>query len=131
MITSDDILGKDVLDPEGAVLGVVSRLHFEEDPYTLTGVTVDQGFGYPDLYIGMSHVESVGVDAMFLSSRPLMNLTGRPVYDRSGAYLGDVEDVQMLDEEESALIIRDKGESRSIVKDRIAEKGDLIIVDTT
>jgi sporulation protein YlmC with PRC-barrel domain len=129
MLTSDDILGKDVLDPEGDVLGVVSKLHLKDDPYTVTGITVDQGFGYPELFVGMNHVERVGIDAIFLGARPLMNLTDRSVYDKTGAYIGEVEDVEMLDEENAVIIVRGEGERRSISKDRIREKGDVIIVD--
>lgn len=130
MITSDDILGKDVIDPDGDVLGVASKLHIDDDAYDVVGVTVDQGFGWPSLYIGVSHVKRVGVDAVLLSSRPLSNLAGKDVYSEDGAYIGRVADVASYDDGD-VLVVEDGGERRSIAKDRVVQKGDSVIVDYT
>ena len=129
MITSDDILGKDVLDPDGDALGVVSKLHVDEDTYGVVGLTVDQGFGSPSLYIGIDNVDRVGVDAVLLSKRPLTNVDGKEVYTRDGSYLGRVADVEAVDDAEEALVIEDGTSKRTVSKHRVVEKGDVVIVD--
>ena len=42
--TSDDILGKEAIDPDGTILGIVTKLHIGKDDKKVTGITIDMGF---------------------------------------------------------------------------------------
>lgn len=89
-ITSDDILGKKAVDSDGEILGVVISLHIDNKEKKILGITVDQGFMKPDLYIGLEYVRHFGVDAVLLNHYPLEKLKGLGVYTVKGRYLGDV-----------------------------------------
>lgn len=129
MITTDDILGKDVIDPDGDILGVVLTVHVDETACDVTGLTIDQGFGEPHLYVGVNHVDRFGVDAIFLENRPMANLGGEDVYTESGEYLGEVTSVNVVEDDDHVLIIDDGDTTRSIAKSRVVEKGDSVIVE--
>lgn len=128
MITTDDILGDDVLDPDGDVLGVATTLHIDTETYEVKGLTIDQGFGSPRLYVGVNHIDRFGVDAVFLSKRPLTNLDGQDVYTEEGGWLGTVSNVKRLDDG-TTLVVRDGETTRSVPKHAVVQKGDAVIVD--
>ncbi|MFH1316773.1 MAG: PRC-barrel domain-containing protein [Candidatus Woesearchaeota archaeon] len=90
-ITSDDILGKEAVDPEGQILGIVIKLHISKEEKTLTGITIDQGFMKPDLFIGTDHIKNFGIDTIFLSSVPYDKLKGMKVISSDGEIIGNVE----------------------------------------
>jgi sporulation protein YlmC with PRC-barrel domain len=90
-ITSDDILGKDAIDPEGEILGVITKLHIDKDTKQLVGITIDQGFMKPDLFIGMSYVKNFGIDSIFLSKIPDSKYIGLKVLNSKGKEIGAVK----------------------------------------
>ncbi|MGE0793341.1 MAG: hypothetical protein AB7V77_04145 [Candidatus Woesearchaeota archaeon] len=92
-ITSDDILGKMALDPSGDILGIVTQLHIDKQKKKITGITVDQGFGKPDLFVGLEYVENFGVDVVFLNKIPFVKIKGLNILSHDGDILGFVEDV--------------------------------------
>jgi sporulation protein YlmC with PRC-barrel domain len=92
-LTSDDILGKEAVDPEGEILGVVMKLHLDSESKSILGITVDQGLWRPDLFIGIDYVKMFGVDAIFLNSIPPSKYAKIPVYSYDGVYLGKVLEV--------------------------------------
>lgn len=94
-ITSDDILGKTAVDPYGALLGVVVKLHIDNENKTLSGITIDQGFTKPDLYVGMQHVKHFGTDAVLLKTMPYHRLKGLHVISAAGETLGIVSEVSL------------------------------------
>lgn len=94
MVTSDDILGRDALDPEGELLGTVVKLHIDREKKSLTGITVDQGFFRPDLFVGIDFIRQFGIDAVFLDRIPFEKYLGLKVYSSEGRQLGIVTDVQ-------------------------------------
>ena len=93
IITSDDILGKDVVDIDGEILGVVQQLHIDKDTKQIVGILVDQGFMKPDLFIGHKFLKNLGVDSIFLNESPRPKLKGLKVFDSVGKELGFVSDV--------------------------------------
>ena len=92
-ITSDDILGKDVVDPEGQIVGVSIKLHIDKDSKKLTGITIDEGFMRPNLFVGMSYIKNFGVDSVFLSKVPTEKYVGLKVLDSKGKLIGTVKKV--------------------------------------
>lgn len=93
IITSDDILGKDAVDPDGQILGVVTKLHINKETKQLVGITIDEGFMKPNLFLGMNFVKNFGVDSVFLSQIPTTKYVGLKVYDSEGKYVGTVKKV--------------------------------------
>jgi len=92
-ITSDDILGREAVDIEGAILGIVTKVHINQESKKLVGLTVDQGFMKPELFIGLSYVKKFGVDAVFLNKVPTDKFRGLDVFTSKGNLVGKVKNV--------------------------------------
>ncbi len=93
--TSDDILGKECLDPKGGILGIVVRLHIDRESKRLVGLTVDQGLVKPDLYVGIDYVKLFGVDSVLLSRLPEELYKNLEVLDPTGKLVGVVKDYEL------------------------------------
>lgn len=104
--TSDDILGKTAVDPAGTLLGTVVKLHVDERKKSILGITVDQGFMKPDLFVGIDHVRRFGVDAVLLSGMPYHLLKGKRVLSAKGEQLGSVSKVLVDGAELRSLMVR-------------------------
>ncbi|MFP4119174.1 MAG: PRC-barrel domain-containing protein [Candidatus Woesearchaeota archaeon] len=94
-LTSDDILGKDAVDKEGDILGVIIKLHITKSQKALTGITIDQGFMKPNLFVGIEYVRNFGVDTVFLNYVPRTKCKGMRVITAEGKNIGVVIDVKM------------------------------------
>jgi len=94
IITSDDILGKEAVDPEGEILGIVTKVHIHKETKRLLGMTVDQGFMKPDLFVGINNVKNFGVDSVFLGKVPTEKFKGLEVITSAGRVVGTVKDVK-------------------------------------
>ena len=106
IITSDDILGKEAVDPDGDILGVVVKLHIDKLKRQITGITVDQGFMKPDLFIGLDYVKYFGIDAVLLSKTPEEKFKGLDVLTIHGEHLGKVNSYRMDKNILKSLIIK-------------------------
>jgi len=106
IITSDDILGKDAVDPDGQILGVITKMHVDKNSKTITGITIDEGFMKPDLFIGINYVKNFGVDAVFLSRIPPDKYVGLTVFDSKGKVVGKVKRVLSKRQRISAIQIK-------------------------
>jgi len=93
VITSDDILGKDAVDSGGAILGVVIKLHIDKEHKRITGITIDEGFMKPNLFVGINYIKNFGVDSVFLSRIPTEKYIGLVVLDSKGKEIGVVKKV--------------------------------------
>jgi len=93
IITSDDILGKDVVDVDGEILGVAQQLQIDRKTKQIVGILVDQGFMKPDLFIGIKYIKNLGIDTIFLNASPKPKLKGLEVYDSNGKGLGYVSEL--------------------------------------
>ncbi|MBD3209180.1 hypothetical protein GF367_02055 [Candidatus Woesearchaeota archaeon] len=131
-ITSDDILGKTAVDPRGSLLGVVVKLHIDNGRKRLQGITVDQGFVRPDLYVGMEHVKYFGIDAVFLNTVPYQQLHGKRVFTSHGGYVGTVARVLAEGATLKGLVIakrkRLKKQEVEVNASEIKEMGQTIIL---
>ncbi|MFT4312628.1 MAG: PRC-barrel domain-containing protein [Candidatus Woesearchaeota archaeon] len=92
-ITSDDILGKEAIDPAGAIVGTITKLHIDSKNKEITGITLDMGLFQPDLFIGLAYIETIGMEAVFLNITPFDKLIGRKVVTETGKTLGTVKGV--------------------------------------
>lgn len=131
IITSDDILGKEALDTDGEILGVVMKLHIDKDNKKMVGITIDQGFMKPDLFVGMSYVKNFGVDTVFLNRVPVDKFNGLDVLNGKGKLLGKVVDVNSKRHKVTEIIVSKKGVSRDkflIEAKYIQEIGESIIL---
>jgi sporulation protein YlmC with PRC-barrel domain len=132
-ITSDDILGKTAVDPYGSLLGVVVKLHIDNKEKKLQGITIDQGFMKPDLFVGIDHVKQFGLDAILLRSIPYNQLEGKEVLDARGHVLGNIHKVLTNGPDLSSLVVRKKkgtfkSEEITIDAKEIKEIGETIIL---
>jgi len=93
IITSDDILGKDVIDSDGEVVGVSTKMHIDNKTKQIIGLTIDQGFMKPDLYIGLEYIRTFGVDSILMNTSPKSKIRGINVLDNYGKKVGYVVDV--------------------------------------
>jgi len=91
IITSDDILGKAAVDPEGSILGVVSKVHVEKSDMKIVGITIDMGVMRPDLFIGANFIKEFGKDAILLSRVPIDKFKGLKVMSHQGELIGTVK----------------------------------------
>ncbi len=99
LITSDDVLGKDVIDIKGRYIGVLSVLHIKKDSKAITGISVDTGFMKPTVYVGINMVMNFGVDAVYISHTPGSRYLGLKVFDNKGIYVGVVRKAEYNKEE--------------------------------
>ena len=89
-VTSDDVLGKEVIDSEGEFLGVVEMLHLDPNLVEVAGITIDKGFLKSGLVIGKDYIERIAPHAIFLKIRPFFKLKGMIVFDSLGEKIGVV-----------------------------------------
>jgi uncharacterized protein YrrD len=93
IITSDDILGKDAIDIDGDILGIVMKLHISKKDKKILGITIDQGFMKPDLYVGIEHIKNFGKDTIFLTRIHYEKYKGLEVISHNGERIGVVQDI--------------------------------------
>jgi sporulation protein YlmC with PRC-barrel domain len=93
-ITTDDILGKEVLASDGDIIGIVQKLHIDATTKTITGITIDEGFMKPDLFIGLQFIKQFGIDSLFLSIIPEQKFIGLRVYNNKGKLVGTITDIE-------------------------------------
>lgn len=94
-ITSDDILGKDVIDSEGEFIGIAEQLFIDAKRIEIRGVLIDKGFLKSGLIIGKGYIKEIKSHAIFLKIRPALNIKNKIVFDLDGKYVGKVKDVQL------------------------------------
>lgn len=93
-ITSDDILGKEVVAADGEIMGVVQKLHIDASTKEITGITIDEGFMKPDLFIGIQFIKKLGVDSLLVSIVPRQKFIGLEVFTSTGKSIGTVTEIE-------------------------------------
>ena len=131
IVTSDDILGKDVIDPDGTNLGLITQVHIDRNKMCMTGITIDMGLLKPDLYIGVNYLRHIGPDAILLNKVPTEKFKGLTVLSEEGKIIGKVKDIILEGKNVKEFIIKGKGffeKGISIGYTDIKEIGDKIIL---
>jgi sporulation protein YlmC with PRC-barrel domain len=131
IITSDDILGKEAVDPEGSILGVVTKVHIDKKNMKVTGITIDMGLLKPDLFVGSRYIRYFGIDAVLLNKIPHDKFKGLKVLTEGGELIGKVKNIVADKERIKEFVIASKklwdGHYHVAYKD-IKEIGDQIIL---
>ena len=94
-ITSDDILGKDVVDHDGEFIGVVEKVHINPNTIELMGISIDKGFLRTGLAIGKDYIAQITPHAVLLKIRPAHKIKGMQVFDVDGNKIGIVTKVDL------------------------------------
>ncbi|MBS3094381.1 PRC-barrel domain-containing protein [Candidatus Pacearchaeota archaeon] len=95
-ITSDDILGKEVIDLDGRFIGVVEKVLIDPIDLDFIGIDVDKGFLKKGLSIGKNYIDRISDAAIFLKIRVVYEIKGMTVFDKIGAKVGVVSDIELL-----------------------------------
>lgn len=130
-ITSDDILGKDVIDTNGTFLGVVDKLFLTPDTVSVQGISIDKGFLEKGLVVSRKYIERVSKYAVFLNITPLFLLLQKKVYTGTGHYIGIVVDVTQDEGKSNALeslVVKTKTSKREIHSSEIEQVGKSIVL---
>lgn len=129
--TSDDILGKNAIDPDGSVLGIVTKIHIGKQDKKVTGITIDMGFTKPDLYVGVDNVKEFGIDAVLLNKVPSEKFTGLKVVTSEGKQVGKVKSVVLGKTNVKEFVISSNkilGKDKAISLKQIKQIGDQIVL---
>jgi sporulation protein YlmC with PRC-barrel domain len=94
-ITSDDILGKDVIDAQGRFIGVAEKVFIDSKSLDFIGINIDKGFLKTGLMIGKDYIERVTPHALFLNINVAYELKGKKIFDKHGVLIGKVSDVRL------------------------------------
>lgn len=94
-ITSDDILGKNVIDSQGGLAGVAEKLFIDPVTLNVLGIEVDKGILHKGLSIGKGYIKKVTPHAIFLNTTIVYEMKGMQVFDINGAHLGKVKSVEL------------------------------------
>ena len=95
-ITSEDILGKEVIDTEGKIIGVVEKVLIDPTDLDFVGIEVDKGFLKKGLSIGKSYIDKISDSKVFLKIRVVYEIKGMSVFDKIGAEIGTVSDIELV-----------------------------------
>lgn len=98
VITSDDILGKEIIDREGSLIGVAEKVLIDSVDLDFIGIEVDKGFLKKGLSIGRSYIDRVTENAIFLKIRVVYEIKGMTVFDNVGAKVGIVSGIELFGE---------------------------------
>ncbi len=97
-ITSEDILGKDVIDAEGAFIGVAEKVFIDPKFLDFIGISVDKGLIRSGLTIGKSYIDKIADHAIFLKIRVVYDIKGKLVFDKDGKKVGTVSSIDLCGE---------------------------------
>ena len=95
VITSEDILGKEVIDLDGEVIGVVEKVLINPKNFELVGISIDKGFLRKGLSIGKNYIDRLTDYAVFLKIRVSYELKGKTVFDKDGKKIGKVVSIEI------------------------------------
>ena len=94
-ITSDDILGKNVIDKDGTTVGIVEKVLIDPIKLDFIGLEVDKGFLKKGLSIGKSYIDKITEHAVFLKIDIVLELKGLSVFDKDGKKVGKISKVEL------------------------------------
>jgi len=130
-ITSDDILGKDVIDSTGTFLGVVDKLFIANNPLEIAAISIDKGLLEKGLVVSKTYIERVSKYAVFLSITPLFLLQNKRVYTATGHYVGQVSGITQNESKKNAfdsIIVKRKSGKKEYAVDEIAQIAKSIVL---
>ena len=94
-VTSEDLLGKEVIDLNGTFIGVVEKVLMDPNKLEFIGISIDKGFLKKGLTIGKSYISKVTPHAVFLRIKVSYNIKGKTVFDNEGHVIGKVYSIEL------------------------------------
>lgn len=107
-ITSDDILGKNLLDSEGKLIGVTMALNIDSKTKNILGLTIDRGFMKPNIFVGIDLIKIFGVDSIILNTTLPIKYFNMPVYDINGKFIGKIKIAKFDSKTKEPIMIKVK-----------------------
>ena len=107
-ITTDDILGKDVIDSDGIFVGVIERVLIDPSRLKFLGIGIDRGILKKGLLIGKGYIGRIAENAIFLKIKVPYEIVGMEVFDNVGAKVGKVSEVKLSGKRSSIKSIKVK-----------------------
>lgn len=95
-ITSDDILGKSVIDSSGKTIGLVEKVLIDPKTLDFVGVEIDKGLLKKGVLIGKNYIKSIEEHAVFLKIRVTFEMKGMTVFDKDGKRVGIISRVELV-----------------------------------
>jgi sporulation protein YlmC with PRC-barrel domain len=95
-VTSDDLLGKDVIDTDGRFIGIVEKVFIHPEKLDFVGISIDKGFLKKGFSVGKDLIDRVGTHAIFLKISVAYEIRGLRVFDKDGKELGKVTGIALL-----------------------------------
>ncbi len=89
-ITSEDVLGKDVIDCDGVFIGVSDKFYIDPKSMAILGISVDKGFLRRGFIISVHYIREVSPHAVFLNMQPSTLHKGKIVFGKSGMRIGKI-----------------------------------------
>jgi len=105
-ITSDDILGKNVIDKEGKFIGVAEKVFLDKKKLDFIGIGVDKGFLKKGLSVGKGYIKKVTPYAVFLKISVKYEIKGMELFDRDGIKIGRVNGIELFGNKNKLKSIR-------------------------
>jgi len=128
LTTSDEILGKEVLDIHGRVLGIVQKMHVDRRLKRIVGITIDEGFMRPQLYVGVEKIRFFGIDAVMLNME-IESYVGRTVFSSTGSLIGHVKQViKTKAGNVKEIVVKNKDGIYSVEASRIKSMGENVVL---
>src|SRR3989338_11538636 len=94
-LTTDDLLGKEIIDSGGGVIGVAEKVFIDPQNFDFIGIGIDKGFLKKGLAIGINYIDKITDYAVFLNISVSLEIRGMKVFDNDCKGLGVVSDVEL------------------------------------
>ncbi len=96
-LTSEDLLGKDVIDFDSTIIGVVEKVLIDPKTLDFVGISIDKGFLKKGITIGRNYIEEIKEHAVFLKIRVSYEVKGKKVFDSEGRMVGKVSSLELYE----------------------------------
>lgn len=96
-LTSEDLLGKDVIDFDSTIIGVVEKVLIDPKTLDFVGISIDKGFLKKGITIGRNYIEEIKEHAVFLKIRVSYEVKGKKVFDSEGKIVGKVSSLELYE----------------------------------
>ncbi len=114
-VTSDDMLGKEVIDLAGSFIGVSEKVFIDPLSLDFIGISVDKGFLRQGLLIGKNYIERIAPHAIFLKIRVAYDIKNMLVFDKDGKKIGIVTKVELLENKNQVKELHVSTGSRKLI----------------
>jgi len=94
-VTSEDLLGKEVIDLDDGFIGVVDKVLIDPRKLEFIGISIDKGFLRKGLTIGKNYIGKITPHAVFLKIKVSYGVKGKIVFDRDGWIVGKVSSIEL------------------------------------